>query len=216
VNGKLKLRLSYANVVASLALFAALGGSSYAAISITGEQVRDSSLSGRDLRDGSLRSRDVHDHSLRALDFKASELPAGPRGAQGPTGAQGPRGLTGARGAAGPAGTARAYARVNHTCSGGPPAVCDLQSAKGISKATRPSTGLYCVTAPGLDPAQLPAAATVDWSQTSDPEGNYSVQFQGGAGGCPAGEFAFRTEFISPASATAGPTDNSGFTVVIP
>jgi hypothetical protein len=31
-----------------VALFAALGGSSYAAVAITGQQVRDGSLSGRD------------------------------------------------------------------------------------------------------------------------------------------------------------------------
>jgi hypothetical protein len=49
-----RIRLTYANVVASLALFAALGGSSYAAISITGKQVSDGSLSGRDVHNGSL------------------------------------------------------------------------------------------------------------------------------------------------------------------
>ena len=37
-------RLSYANVVATLALFVALGGSSYAAIRITGKNVVDGTL----------------------------------------------------------------------------------------------------------------------------------------------------------------------------
>ena len=38
---KLRSRLNYANVVATLALFVALGGSSYAAISISGKNVKN-------------------------------------------------------------------------------------------------------------------------------------------------------------------------------
>lgn len=88
-------RVSYANVVASVALFVALGGSSYAAVSITGKDVRDGSLTGRDIRDGSLTNRDVRSHSLLARDFKLGELPRGPRGNPGPTGPAGtPNGYT--------------------------------------------------------------------------------------------------------------------------
>ena len=94
MNGKRRIRLSYANVVASLALFAALGGSSYAAISITGKQVRDGSLSGRDVRD----------RSLVAKDFKAGQLPAGPQGPKGDPGAPGPAGPKGDPGATGASG----------------------------------------------------------------------------------------------------------------
>jgi TRAP-type C4-dicarboxylate transport system permease large subunit len=48
MKSKRRSPLTYANMVASVALFAALGGSSYAAVAITGQQVRDGSLSGRD------------------------------------------------------------------------------------------------------------------------------------------------------------------------
>jgi hypothetical protein len=98
VSGNKRRRLSYANVVATLALFAALGGSSYAAISITGTQVRDGSLRGRDVHDGSLTGRDVRDRSLLARDFKQGQLPPGS------VGPQGPRGDAGKDGAQGPAG----------------------------------------------------------------------------------------------------------------
>jgi len=93
--------------VATIALFAALGGSSYAAISITGKQIRDGSLAGRDLRNGSLTSADVRDQSLLANDFKSGQLPAGPKGDPGRVGPQGiqgelgpigPQGLQGKRG----------------------------------------------------------------------------------------------------------------------
>jgi hypothetical protein len=54
-------RPSHATVVAYLALFVALGGSSYAAVTITGRDVRDGSLTGRDIRNNSLTGRDVRD-----------------------------------------------------------------------------------------------------------------------------------------------------------
>lgn len=72
-------RISYANVVATLALFAALGGSSYAAVLITGSNVKDSSLTTRDIKNGSLLKQ----------DFRAGQLPRGPAGANGTNGAPG-------------------------------------------------------------------------------------------------------------------------------
>lgn len=90
-----RFRLTYANAAASLALFVALGGSSYAAVAITGKQVRDGSLSGRDIRDGSLTGRDVGNHSLLARDFKSGQLPQGAKGDPGPPGPAGtPNGYT--------------------------------------------------------------------------------------------------------------------------
>jgi hypothetical protein len=93
------MRLNYANVIATLALFAALGGSSYAAISVTGAQVRDGSLTGRDVRNATLTSQDVRDRSLLGRDFKSGQLPSGPAG---PQGVQGPKGDAGAPGPQGP------------------------------------------------------------------------------------------------------------------
>jgi hypothetical protein len=73
---RLRSRLTYANVTATLALFAALGGSSYAAVKITGREVQNNSLTGVDIRNDSLRSGDVRDGSLRARDFKADDVPS--------------------------------------------------------------------------------------------------------------------------------------------
>ena len=77
---KLSARLTYANVTASLALFLALAGSSYAALVVTGKTVKDGSLTGRDIRHGSLTGGDVKDASLGARDFKRGQLPAGEQG----------------------------------------------------------------------------------------------------------------------------------------
>ena len=95
----LRARLTYANVVATIALFVALGGSSYAAITITsrnvprnaltgadirgltGRDVRNNSLTGRDVK--RLTTRDVANGRLLAEDFAPGQLPAGPKGDKG-------------------------------------------------------------------------------------------------------------------------------------
>ena len=61
---RLRRRLSYANVVATLALFIALGGSSYAALTITGKNVRDGSLTGKDIKRNSLTGRQIREGRL--------------------------------------------------------------------------------------------------------------------------------------------------------
>jgi hypothetical protein len=88
--------LSYSNVMATAAVFVALGGTSYAAVKITGDDVRNGSLTGqdvkrgsltgRDVKNSSLRGRDVRDGSLRARDFRAADLPAGAKGDKGDKG----------------------------------------------------------------------------------------------------------------------------------
>ena len=55
----MKRNLSYANVMATVAVFVALGGSSYAAAKISGADVRNSSLTGADVRDRSLSAKDL-------------------------------------------------------------------------------------------------------------------------------------------------------------
>jgi hypothetical protein len=60
----LRRRLSYANVMATLAVFIALGGSSYAALKIT----------GRDVENGSLTHRDLERNTLGGSRIKESRL----------------------------------------------------------------------------------------------------------------------------------------------
>jgi hypothetical protein len=63
---KVHRRLSYANVMATAAVFVALGGSSYAAAEITGKGVRDGSLTGADIRNNSLASAHICDETKAA------------------------------------------------------------------------------------------------------------------------------------------------------
>ena len=92
-------RPSYGDAIATLALFIALGGSSYAAVTITGAQIKNNSLTSADIKNESLSGRDFADGSIDTEDF--DELPRGARGLPGATGATGARGPAGPPGAAG-------------------------------------------------------------------------------------------------------------------
>lgn len=60
----LRRRLTYANVMATLAVFIALGGSSYAALRITGRNVENGSLTFRDLRRDTLGGSRIKESRL--------------------------------------------------------------------------------------------------------------------------------------------------------
>src|SRR5215213_1278846 len=94
----MKLRITYANVVSTLALFIVLGGSAYAATQITGKQIKNNTIT----------SADVKNRSLVARDFKPGQLPKAGTGTPGQAGPVGPAGPIGSVGPAGPQGDAGA------------------------------------------------------------------------------------------------------------
>jgi hypothetical protein len=73
----IRRHLSYSNVIATAALFVALGGTSYALIRVDSDDVVNNSLRSADLRNNSVRSRDVRDRTLRALDLKPNGIGGG-------------------------------------------------------------------------------------------------------------------------------------------
>jgi hypothetical protein len=93
---RIRARMTYANVMATIAVFVALGGSSYAAIKLPRNSVGASQI-----RSGAVRSSEIKDRSIRTSDLATSarSLLRGQTGAQGPAGAQG---ATGPQGPAGP------------------------------------------------------------------------------------------------------------------
>ena len=93
----LRVRLTYANVMATVAVFIALGGGSYAAITLTNNSVKSKHIAKgavkrSDIGKGAVNSAKVADFSLLAKDFKSGQLPAGPKGDQGAQGERGPAG----------------------------------------------------------------------------------------------------------------------------
>jgi Collagen triple helix repeat (20 copies) len=97
---------TYANVMATLAVFVALGGSSYAAVTLSQNSVKSGHIGKGQVRKSdvarnAITSSHVRDGSLLAQDFKSGQLATGAGGATGPAGPAGPAGSTGPAGAAG-------------------------------------------------------------------------------------------------------------------
>jgi hypothetical protein len=82
-------RLTYANVTASLALFVALGGTGYAAItlprdSVGAKQIRANAVGSSEIRRNAIQTRDISRRAKSAL--RGQRGPAGPAGPAGPPG----------------------------------------------------------------------------------------------------------------------------------
>jgi hypothetical protein len=148
---RLRARLTYANVMATIAVFIALGGSSYAALKVTsrnvpkdaltgadiknltGKDVRNNSLTGADVKN--LTSADVSDGKLLAEDFAPGQLPKGDKGDRGERGEQGAPGA------------ALAYAEIE----GSTPSIVAGRSknvngvVRGRAFTTMTQPGAYCI-----------------------------------------------------------------------
>ena len=61
---RVRRRLSYANVMSTLAVFVALGGSSYAAFRISGSSIENRSISAKKLRVNALTGREIRESRL--------------------------------------------------------------------------------------------------------------------------------------------------------
>jgi type VI protein secretion system component Hcp len=169
---RIRSKLSYANVVATICLFITLGGTSYAAVKITGADIKPESVTGANIKDG----------SLLAKDFKKGQLPGGKPGAPGApgqAGAQGGQGAAGAQGAPGAAGAQGPQGEPGEAAApppGGPatterltiaaspsPIVVNVLSSSldGVFEEGAPKAafeGLEVTATPGADAPQLLAA----------------------------------------------------------
>lgn len=113
-------RPSPAMVVATIALFVALGGGSYAALKIGTKNLKDGSVTSAKIRNGTIGSPDIGRRARAEL-----------RGAKGDKGDPGRNGAPG---------TALAFALVH------PNGTVDAARSKGVSSASvsHPRTGVYC------------------------------------------------------------------------
>ena len=154
---RLRAHLTYANVVATIAVFIALGGSSYAALKLP-----KNSVGSEQLKPNSITSAKVKGGSLSTTDLKASARSllrgrSGPRGVQGPQGTTGKTGAKGSTGPRGAAGSARAYATVVADNGQLPIFTANVPNL-AFGSVARTSTGVYCLAAPLLTIPQRSAA----------------------------------------------------------
>jgi len=93
---RLRSHLSYANTMATIAVFIALGGTSYAVAqlprnSVGAKQIRAGAVGKSEVHRSAVRSKHIRDRSVALRDISVSARTA-LRGQTGPAGAQGPPG----------------------------------------------------------------------------------------------------------------------------
>lgn len=144
-------RPSPAMVVALAALFVALGGGSYAAItlkknSVTSRNIANGQIKRVDIANDAINSSKVEMFSLVAKDFKPGQLPAGPPGPPGPKGDSGTTTLT-VRTATGEKDVTAACQPGERATGGGG------TSLDGYLIGTEPLSHPLAIYAPGFPPA---------------------------------------------------------------
>jgi hypothetical protein len=149
---KITSRLSYSNVMATVAVFAALGGGAYAAV-----KMPKNSVGSAQLKRNAVSSSKVKDRSLLARDFKRGQLPAGAQGPQGPQGVQGIQGEKGEKGDKGDKGETGTVDTSNFYSKG-------ESDARFVAKR---SSGVVDVPAGGA-PKTLLTAGPVTFTATCD------------------------------------------------
>lgn len=158
-------RPRHGTVAAYLALFVALGGTSYAAASLP-----RNSVGTKQLQNQSVTGAKVRNGSLTARDFRSGQAPRGPAGPQGPAGPAGPQGPAGG-------GSTVGFASIseNGTVNG------NLSS--GITQSmVSVVPGGYCLS--GLPAAPRQVQVTAQNGFFGPVVGNASI---GAFGACPAG-----------------------------
>jgi hypothetical protein len=103
----IRSHLSFANVVSLMALFVALGGTTYAAAtlsknSVGAKQIKKDAVRASEIKSRAVGTSEVRDGALLAQDFKAGQLLAG---AKGDKGDKGDKGLKGDKGDTGDTGS---------------------------------------------------------------------------------------------------------------
>jgi hypothetical protein len=166
-----RLSRRHTTAVAYVALFAALGGSAYAAVTVTGKNIKDGTITGKDVKNRSLGTTKLSPTAVSSLTgARGPEGPQGQRGPQGPAGPAGdigPKGDPGADGAQGPqgpqglSGISGYHVETTHIeaeVSVGPGAFKDVTILCTSGKALGGGVGTY----PSTLNSQLTSSAPID------------------------------------------------------
>jgi hypothetical protein len=149
----LRKRLSYANVMATIAVFAALGGSAYAAI-----QLPKNSVGAKQLKNGAVTTAKVKNGAITGQKIKLSTLGTVPSAATaGSAGTAGKASDADALGGKPVSAFAASTVVRSATVNGG--LITGQSDGIGLSNFVQNGTGFYCIK--GLDPAPRAAVASV-------------------------------------------------------
>lgn len=176
---RIRKRLTYANVISTLALLLVVGGGSAVAASQFGKET----IGSRALKNEAVTPSKLSQKSKATLTGPVG--PKGSTGAPGAAGPAGPSGPAGPAGAAGAPGTARAYGETSNNAG----ALIDARSKNATVR--HPATGVYCITpGGGIDPATASLIATADFSNSGTAK--TIAQIRSSNNDCIAGELEVR------------------------
>jgi len=192
-------RLTYANVMSSIAVFLILGGATaFAAKKIGSNEIKGSSITTAKIKKNAVTASKIKKGSIKTAKI-AKEAVTGGKLANGSVSA--PKLAPGFV-----APTAEKLSRFANVSVGG----TVLPGSFGIAQANVAHTtaGFYCFS--GLAPAPVGAVATIDYSEAGE---DVTIQFDTGQGPgtvCPPGTQAF----VNPREKAGKPVD-SGFFVIL-
>jgi hypothetical protein len=133
-----RFRLSYANVIASIALFVALTGTSYAAVRITGKNIKNNTVTSKDIKNYSLQAKDLK----RGLLTSAAATPLASSAFQasrdaGPSSVAPSQSYTGVAGLAVAPGSYVVFAKVDMLSDQQDSSRCRLTAETGLDESNR-------------------------------------------------------------------------------
>jgi hypothetical protein len=192
-------RLTYANVMSSIAVFLILGGATaFAAKKIGSNQLKGNSVTTAKIKKNAVTASKIKQSSITTAKIAKAAVTGGKLA---------PGSVNTTKLAAGfVAPTAEKLSRFANISVGG----TVLAGSQGIAQAnvTHTSTGFYCFS--GLTPAPVGGVATIDYSESAK---DVTIQFDTGATElCPAGTQAFVNPRVS--TGAAAPVD-AGFFLVL-
>jgi hypothetical protein len=198
---RIRKRLTYANVMSSLAVFLVLGGgAAYAA----------KKIGSHDLRGGAVTTAKIKRNAVTRSKIKAEAISTAKIAKGAVTNARLAEGSVSLEKLA-PGFIAPVAEKLSHAANVSAAGVV-LAGSLGISQAnvTHPTVGFYCLS--GLTPAPVGGVATVDYSESGE---NILIQFDNGQGPiCPVGTQAF-VNTRKTVSSTKSESTDAGFFIVL-
>jgi hypothetical protein len=196
------MRLTYANVVSSLALFLVLsGGAAYAAKKIGSHELRGGAVTAAKIKRNAVTRSKIQAGAISTAKITAAAVTDGKL-------ADGAISLEKLE----PGFIAPMAEKLSHAANISAGGVV-LGGSLGISQAnvTHPSPGFYCFS--GLAPVPVGGVATVDYSEAGE---NILIQLDTGAGPvCPAGTQAFVNARKTIKSSEKTESTDAGFFLVL-
>jgi hypothetical protein len=203
---RLRQRLTYANVVSSLALFLVLtGGAAYAAKKIGSHQLRGGAVTTAKIKRNAVTTSKIANGAVKTSKIAPGNVTSGKLATGSITAEKLAPGFV--------APAAERLSRAANVSSAG----TVLLGSTGIAQVniTHPTVGFYCFS--GFTPAPVGGLATIDYSESGQ---NIAIQFDTGQGpekNCPVGTQAFvntRALIVKSGVVESIPTD-AGFYVAL-